>query len=107
LWIHWDIMQIHNPTDRPGENVIRTLLSIAIFYFLLIGIGFIVFIVLYFLNLIPHVMQARKQAGLAWDVLIENDAHRLAQFYRFFSMFADVLHLANRLKKMKLMTRII
>src|SRR5699024_3857618 len=104
MWMNWYMMRIHNPTVRKGDKVIRTLLSIAIFYFLLIGKGFIVFIVLYFLNLIPHVMQARNQAGLAWDVLIENDAHRLAQFYRFVSMFADVPQLANRLKKRKLLT---
>lgn len=104
MWMNWYMMRIHNPTVRQGDKLIRTLLSIAIFYFLIVGKGFVFFLVLYFINVIPNVMQARKQAGLAWDVLIENDAHRMAQFYRFVSMFADVPQLANRLKKRKLLT---
>lgn len=107
MWMNWYMMRIHNAKVRQGDKLIRTLLSMAIFYFLLIGKGFIVFIVLYFLNLIAHILQARKQAGLAWDVLIENDSHRLAQFYRFVSMFADVPQLANRLKPRKLLTNIL
>src|SRR5699024_12426122 len=47
------------------------------------------------------------QAGIACETLIDNDQHRLASFYRFVSMFADVPHLTNQLKKRRMLGKLI
>src|SRR5699024_8670905 len=49
----------------------------------------------------------KRQSGLTWDVLIENDRYRMAAFYRFVSNFANVPQLSKRMKKRRLLAKMI
>src|SRR5699024_3522606 len=64
-------------------------------------------IILFCLLTVNNYFLIQKQAGIAWETLIDNDQHRLASFYRFVSMFADVPHLTNRLKKRRMLGKLV
>lgn len=105
---NWYMFKIQHTTIRRLDKVIRAMLSIAIFYLLLNDSTFvIVIIVFYFALMINNYFLIKKQPGLAWEMLIQNDQHRLASFYRFVSMFANVPHLSNRLKKRPLLSKFV
>src|SRR5699024_12434417 len=77
-----------------------TLLSIGIFYFLLEKHFFIIIVaVLYFIRVLNNYFLMKKEPSLSWEVLIENDRHRLAVFYRFASNFVNVPNMATSNKK--------
>lgn len=105
MLIKWDMLKIHNPYMRLLDQVIRIIMSAAIFYFILMGNMLFAGVItgLFFLNFINNYVLARKQHGLAWDVLIENDGHRLSNFYRMVSMFANVPEMKKRLKKRRIL----
>src|SRR5699024_7989909 len=90
------------------DKLLRTLLSIGIFYFLLEKHFFIIIVaVLYFIRVLNNYFLMKKQPSLTWDVLIENDRHRLAVFYRFASNFVNVPNMAKRMKKRRLLAKVI
>ncbi|HLR70090.1 MAG TPA: ABC transporter permease [Pseudogracilibacillus sp.] len=107
LFANWNVLKIHNVRVRMFDKLIRTLLSIALFYFLLVDTFVVITAVLYFAAIVNNIIISRKQAGLAWDVLIENDQNRLASFYRFVSMFADAPQLTKRVKKRRILSSLI
>jgi len=105
---NWFMFKVQHTMIRRLDRVIRTFISIAIFYFLLQESIFVVVVILfYFLLAINNYFLVRKQPGLAWEILINNDLNRLASFYRFVSMFAEVPHLSNRIKKRRLLSRFV
>ncbi|MEJ8776658.1 ABC transporter permease [Pseudogracilibacillus sp. ICA-222130] len=108
MWMNWYMLRSHDAFFRKQDIVLRTLISISFFYFLLtssyLAIVFIVFLSIVFLK---NTMTLKKQQGLAWDVLIENDKYRLAQFYRFVSMFAEAPQMTKRMKKRRFLTNIV
>lgn len=105
---NWYMFKVQYTLIRCLDKIIRTLLSVAIFYFLLDGTIFVVtMIVLYFAIALNNLFLTRKQSSLGWETMIENDQSRLASFYRFVSMFAEVPHLSNRLVKRRLLSKII
>src|SRR5699024_9634365 len=63
--------------------------------------------VLYFIRVLNNYFLMKKQPSLTWDVLIENDRHRLAVFYRFASNFVNVPNMAIRMKKRRLLAKVI
>lgn len=105
MLINWNMMKIRNNQLRIIDQVIRILISIAIFYFIIMGALLFAGITtgLFFLIYLNNYVLARRQNGLAWDVLIENDEHRLGSFYRIVSMFANVPEMKKRLKKRKVL----
>lgn len=105
MLINWDMMKIRNNRMRVIDQVIRVLMSMAIFYFIIMEDLLFAGITtgLFFLIFLNNFVLSRRQHGLAWDVLIENDAHRLGSFYRTVSMFANVPEMKKRLKKRKLL----
>src|SRR5699024_12579372 len=48
-----------------------------------------------------------KQPSLKCDVIIKNDRHRFAVFYRFASNFVNVPNMAKRMKKRRLLAKVI
>src|SRR5699024_11961089 len=85
-----------------------TLFFIFIFFFLL-EIHFFILIVafLYFIRVLNNYFLTKKQPSLTWDVLIENDRHRLAVFYRFASNFVNVPNMTKRMKKRRMLAKVI
>lgn len=104
---NWLMLKINNSQIIVMDKLIRTLLSIALFYFVLIGKFVVIIVVLYFAIIANNIYLSRKQSGLRWDALIDNDQHRLALFYRFVNMFADAPQMAKRLKKRRLLASFI
>ncbi len=105
--VNWMMFKIRNPFIVRFDKVLRTLISIGLLYFFLQGTFVYLMVILYFLVLLNDYLLARKQGGLAWDVLIENDQHRLSAFYRFVSMFAEVPQMTRRLKKHRFLTKLV
>ncbi|SES69852.1 ABC-2 type transport system permease protein [Oceanobacillus limi] len=104
LWnliANWWMLRVRDRSIRHIDLFARLLLNIAVFYFLvngelfLAGITTVLFVVvfLYDWNL------SNKQAGLAWELLVEKDQNRMQTFYRIANMFTDVPHIKNRIKK--------
>ncbi|GAA0596212.1 ABC transporter permease EcsB [Virgibacillus siamensis] len=104
LWnmlTNWWMLKIREPGIRQVDLLARTLLNMAVFYFLvkgemlLAGITTFLFVLVFLYDL----MISRRQAGLLWDLLLEKDQSRMQTFYRIANMFADVPHLKNRVKR--------
>ncbi|MEN2767711.1 ABC transporter permease [Ornithinibacillus xuwenensis] len=100
LMANWWMLKVRDNAIRYTDQVARVFLNIAVLYFLvsgemlLAGITTIMFIIVFLYDL----TLSRRQAGLAWELLVEKDSHRMQSFYRFANMFTDVPHLKNRIK---------
>lgn len=105
LITNWWMLKVRDITIRRIDQITRLLLNIAIFYFaiegnlLWTGISTIIFIFLFLYDF----TLSRKQAGLAWDLLVEKDQSSMRTFYRIANMFTDVPHLKNPIKKRRLL----
>src|SRR5699024_4541091 len=109
LITNWLMLKIRNNRVRFIDQVIRFLLSVAIFYFLLLGhlvLTGIITVILFAVFMNDYIA-SRKQLGLAWELLVEKDQNKKQFFYRMASMFVDVPHLKNRVKRRKLLTTFI
>ncbi|MFC4559159.1 ABC transporter permease [Virgibacillus kekensis] len=100
LLANWWMLKIQEPGLRRIDLWVRTLLNIEVFYFivrgemLIAGITTLLFIFVFLYDL----SVSRKQAGIAWELLVEKDRNRMQAFYRIANMFTDVPHLKNRIK---------
>ena len=104
---NWYMLKIRNVKIRVFDKLIRTLLSIGLFYFFLVEQFVVIITVFFFAVIVNNIILARRQSGLAWDLLIENDQNRLALFYRFVSMFADAPQITKRLKKRRFLASLV
>lgn len=101
LIVNWWMLKVRDKNSRYLDQVVRLLLNSTIFIFMIngdmlfAGVGTFVFILL----LVYDLSISRKQAGIAWDLLVEKDRNRMQLFYRIASMFTDVPHLKSRTKK--------
>lgn len=109
MLIHFDMMKVRSSRLRLLDKIFRMLISMSIFYFLVMSDFVFAGITtgLFFVLFVNNYLLSRKQNGLAWDILIENDGHRLSNFYRLVSMFANVPQLKARLKKRRLLASIL
>lgn len=101
LLANWWMLKVRDPATRKVDMAIRVLLNCAVFYLLIYGNMLIagVLTVLFIILFLYDQQISRKQAGVAWDVLLEKDQNRMQSFYRIANMFTDVPHLKNRVKK--------
>lgn len=109
MLIHWMMLKVRNRAFRTLDHFVRIFMSMTIFYHVIVenyliaaiytGLFVVLFMNNYFLS--------RRQHGVAWDVLIENDAHRLSNFYRVVSMFAHVPQLQKRIRKRRFIATLI
>lgn len=101
LITNWWMLRARDPRVRQVDLLIRIILNIAVFYFIVAGnmlfcaIATILFILVFLYDY--HL--SRKQPGIAWDLLVEKDQNRMQAFYRIANMFAEVPHLKSRVKK--------
>lgn len=105
--INWMMFKVRNPLIVRLDKGLRTVLSIGLIYFFLQETFVWLMVILYFAVVVNDYILTKKQGGLAWDVLIENDQHRLAAFYRFVSMFAEVPQLSKRLRKRRIFSKLV
>lgn len=106
---NWWMLKERNPKTRRTDQIIKALLNVAIFYFLSQGdwiFASIVTVLLVGIVLYTYTI-ASKKAGLAWDLLVSKDQKRMRTFYRIASMFAEVPHLKNTVKKRHTLVRLL
>lgn len=109
LSIHWTMLRVRNANLRLGESVIRLLLTIILFVYLLKAdyvVTTILTIILFTIFIVSYVM-TRKSIGVNWELLVEKDRNRKQFFYRMASMFVDVPHLPSKVKRRRLLTSIV
>lgn len=100
LIANWWMLKIREPGVRQIDQLVRILLNISVFYFIiqgempLAGITTLLFMFVFLYDL----RVSRKQAGIAWDLLVEKDRNRMHTFYRIANMFTDVPHLKTQVK---------
>lgn len=105
LFSNWQMMQMQGKAIYVLDKLLRTFLSIVLIYTLFIdSIYFFIVGFIYVLTVVGNSFFFRRRSGLAWDALIVNDQQRLAVFYRFVSLFADVPHVTKQLRKRKLLS---
>lgn len=95
----WRLLQVDHALLRFSELVIRIVLTFLLFYSLVTLQYFLIVGTVYVIYLNVAYFMARKDARINWERLIQNDAERLALFYRFVSLFADVPHVKSRMRK--------
>lgn len=101
LLANWWMLKIRDKNTRTTDIVVRALLNIFIFYFMIKGdllFAGVTTILFFGLFLYANGL-SKKQAGINWGLLIEKDQYRMQAFYQFANMFSDVPHLKARVKK--------
>lgn len=101
LLTNWWMLKIQDGRTRRIDGLVRFILNIAIFYFLIEGHMLLAAIItLMFMGIFLYDRHiSNRQAGLAWELLVEKDRNRMQAFYRLANMFTDVPHLKNPVKK--------
>lgn len=101
LITNWWMLKAREPSVRRIDLLIRVILNIAVFYFIIAGDILLCLIatILFILVFLYDYNLSRKHPGIVWDLLVEKDQHRMQAFYRLANMFAEVPHLKNRVKK--------
>lgn len=107
LALDWRSLQIDNRMFALFERILRITLTFSLFYTLITFQYFLIVgtVCVIYLNVIYIYM--KKGHRLHWERLIHNDAERLAKFYRFVSLFAEVPHIKNRMRKRRLLTGLV
>lgn len=109
LITNWWLLKIRDQNIRWVDQIVRLLLNCATFFFIVRGeILFAFIMTVALIGLFLYVFNiSRKQAGIAWDILVEKDQNRMQLFYRMANLFTDVPHLKNRLKKRRWLVSIV
>lgn len=107
LLLTWHFIQVDDGKIRISEKIARTILTFLLFYSIIsikyfIAVGFIYIVY----STITYSL-AKKETQINWEKLIRNDLERLALFYRFVSLFADVPHLKSPLRKRRFLTNLV
>lgn len=101
LFVNWWMYKIREKSSRRIELLIRTVINVLVFYFIIAGemvfagIMTVLFVVLFLYDY----SLSRKQQGILWDLLLEKDQNRMQSFYRIANMFSDVPHIKSRVSK--------
>ncbi|WP_217586006.1 ABC transporter permease [Lentibacillus saliphilus] len=98
---HWWMLKVRQTSQRRIDAIVRLLLSIAVFYFMIDGqMVFAAVVTVLFIGIFLYDWYiGRQQTGLAWDILLEKDQSRMQAFYRLANMFTDVPHFDTPIKK--------
>lgn len=109
LITNWWLLKIRDQNIRWMDQVVRLLLNCATFFFLIRGeILLALMTTVLLIGLLYYVFsQSRKQASIAWDILVEKDQNRMQLFYRMANIFTDVPHLKSRMKKRRWLVSIV
>src|SRR5690625_3085951 len=84
LIANWWMLKVRDKGSRNIDQVIRLVLNSAVFYFLIKGDMLLAVIptVLFVAVFLYDYSVSNKQTGLAWELLVEKDQHRMQVFYR-------------------------
>ncbi|WP_430787805.1 ABC transporter permease [Virgibacillus flavescens] len=109
LFANWWMLKVRAPGVRQVDLVTRTLVSIAVFYFLVNGDMVLTAVTtgLFIIVFLYDYRVSAKQAGIVWDLLVEKDRNRMQAFYRFANMATDVPHLKSKVKRRNWLTFLI
>src|SRR5690625_4758716 len=109
LITNWWLLKIRDQNMRRMDQMVRLILNCATFFFIIRGEIFLAIITtLLLIGLFLYVFNiSRKQASIAWDILVEKDQNRMQLFYRIANMFTDVPHLKTRMKKRRWLVSIV
>lgn len=101
LLANWWMLKVRESNIRLVDQLARVLLSIAVFYFIVKGEMVLAGVItgLFIIDFLHNYHMSQKQAGIAWELLVEKDQRRMQSFYRIANMFTDVPHLRNQVKK--------
>ncbi|HLS34955.1 MAG TPA: ABC transporter permease, partial [Bacillota bacterium] len=109
MLVNWWVSYERDKTVQRIYIMVRLILNIFIFYMLVelniifALLGTIVFLAMYLFAY----RRAKKQDGISWDVLVENDLRSRQFFYRIANMFTDVPHIKSPIKERKWLVRLI
>src|SRR5699024_9478873 len=108
LLINWSFIH-QTSTFKSIDYVARYLLTFSVIYFMIVEqwVFAIVLIALFVLYVLNDYFLYKKQPGIYWEALIQNDEQQLAKFYQFASMFAEVPTIKQKQKRRKVMTSFI
>lgn len=101
LLANWWMYKIRDSRTRRTEFLIRTVVNVLVFWFLIAGeivyasIMTVLFVVIFLFGF----YLSRKQPGILWDLLLEKDQSSMQTFYRIANMFSDVPHIKTRVRK--------
>lgn len=107
LVANWYVLHVRKANVHLIDKTIRFILTILFFYSFLQGRFVIITAILLFVSFLNSYRMYRKQIGLHWEKMIENDQTRLSYFYHFVGMFAEVPQLKRRLKKRSFLAKLI
>lgn len=105
--LNWKFIQLDNRSILFIEKVIRIVLTFSLFYTIITLEYFVIIGLIYVIYLNVALIYAKKETRLNWLRLIAQDAERLAFFYRFVSLFAQVPHVKSRMRKRSLLVRFV
>lgn len=108
LLIHWSFIH-QSSTFKTIDYIARYLLTFAVIYFMVVEqwVFAIILIALFAIYILNDYLLYKKQAGLYWEALIQNDEQQLAKFYQFASMFAEVPSIKQKQKRRKILASMI
>lgn len=101
LLANWWMYKIREQNYRRLEVLVRTMMNILVFYFIIAGemIAAGLVTVLFAVLFLYDFYVSKKQSGVVWDLLLEKDQNSMQTFYRIANMFSDVPHIKNRVRK--------
>ncbi|MCF3942034.1 ABC transporter permease [Oceanobacillus alkalisoli] len=101
LLANWWMYRTRDSNHRRLELLVRTVMNILVFYFLIAGemLGACIVTILFAALFLYNYFLAARQAGLVWDLLLEKDQNRMQAFYRIANMFSDVPHIKSSVRK--------
>lgn len=100
LLSNWWMLKVRDRRSRGIDLAVRTVMNVLTFYFVINGetlfasITTILFVIVFLYD-----YSLARKLPLNWDLLIQKDQNQMQAFYRLASMFADVPHLRNKVKK--------
>jgi len=101
LFASWRVQKIRSNSYRNLEWMIRLVLNVLVFWMLaqgdmiFAGIATLLFAALVF----GDTVWAKRESGLYWERLVDNERQGMQAFYRFANLFTDVPHLKDRVKR--------
>lgn len=101
LLANWWMYKVRDSNHRRLELIVRTVMNILVFYFVVAGnmVAAGIVTVLFAALFLYDYALSKKQGAIVWDLLLEKDQNSMQAFYRVANMFSDVPHIKNRVKK--------
>ena len=107
LTLHWRMLQRKYHPAQYVERAFRAVLTFFFFYTLLTHEYFLWMGIVYVIYLNGVYFFYIQEKRMNWERLIKNDETRLAKFYQFVSLFAEVPQVDTRIRKRRFLANIV